>query len=173
MNLEVVLGNIVDAKTDAVLNCANNYLEMGSGVCGAIFQSAGVKALKEECKKIGYCKTGQAVITKGYNLNAKYIIHAVGPIYYGREEDFHLLEQAYTNTLILAEEYGIKTLSLCSISTGVYGFPLDKAVNIALKVIHNYEPKMLEKCYMYCIDKKAYDYFYDAEQEYRKNQNIN
>ena len=168
MDLEVVLGNIVDAKTDAVLNCANNYLSNESGVCGAIFKGAGIKDLEKECNQIGYCETGKAVITKGYKLHSKYIIHAVGLIYYGRQKENELLKEAYINTLMLADNSEIKTLALCSISTGVFGFPLEKAIPIALDVVHNFNPKTLEKCYMYCIDKVTFDCFYKAEQEYRK-----
>ena len=163
MNLEVVFGNIVDAKTDAILNCANSFLERGGGVCGAIFEKAGAKELEKECKEIGCCEIGKAVITKGYNLNAKYIIHAVGPIYRVRENDADLLKQAYLSALELADEHEIKSFALCSISTGIFGFPLDKAIPIALNAIHNFEPKSLEKCYMYCIDEKTYDCFLKAE----------
>lgn len=171
MNLEVVFGNIVDAKTDAILNCANSFLERGGGVCGAIFEKAGVKELERECKEIKCCKIGKAVITKGYNLNAKYIIHAVGPIYYGRKEDSDLLNQAYLSALELADEHEIKSFALCSISTGIFGFPIEKAIPIALNAIHNFEPKSLEKCYMYCIDEKTYDCFLKAEQNYRRTHN--
>lgn len=171
MNLEVVFGNIVDAKTDAILNCANSFLERGGGVCGAIFEKAGVKELERECKEIGCCEIGKAVITKGYNLNAKYIIHAVGPIYHGRKGDSDLLNQAYLNALALADEHEIKSFALCSISTGIFGFPIEKAIPIALNAIHNFEPKSLEKCYMYCIDEKTYDCFLKAEQNYRRTHN--
>ena len=171
MNLEVVLGNIVDAKTDAILNCANSFLERGGAVCGAIFEKAGVKELERECKEIGCCEIGKAVITKGYNLNAKYIIHAVGPIYRGRENDADLLKQAYLSALELADKHEIKSFALCSISTGIFGFPIEKAIPIALNAIHNFEPKSLEKCYMYCIDEKTYDCFLKAEQNYRRTHN--
>ena len=171
MGLEIVLGNIVEAKTDAILNCANCFLERGGGVCGAIFERAGVKELEKECQEIGGCEIGHAVITKGYNLYAKYIIHTVGPIYYGREEDSQKLEEAYLSALKLADENNIKTFALCSVSTGIFGFPLQKAIPIALKTIHSFKPKSLEKCYMYCIDKNTYDFFYKAEQEYRKSHN--
>ena len=171
MNLEVVFGNIVDAKTDAVLNCANCFLEKGGGVCGSIFEKAGAKELDKECKEIGSCEIGKAVITKGYNLNAKYIIHAVGPIYYGRKEDSDLLNQAYLNALALADEHEIKSFALCSISTGIFGFPIEKAIPIALNAIHNFKPKSLEKCYIYCIDEKTYDCFLKAEQNYRRTHN--
>ena len=171
MNLEVVFGNIVDAKTDAVLNCANCFLERGGGVCGAIFENAGAKELDKECKEIGCCKIGKAVMTKGYNLNAKYIIHAVGPIYCDRKEDSDLLRQAYLSALELADEHEIKSFALCSISTGIFGFPIEKAIPIALNAIHNFKPKSLEKCYMYCIDEKTYDCFLKAEQNYRRTHN--
>ena len=119
-------------EVEAVVNAANNYLEMGGGVCGAIFRAAG-NELIEECKEIGHCNTGEAVITKGYNLPNKYIIHTVGPRYTtGENGEAEKLKSAYYESLKLAKIKGIRKIAFPSISTGIYRFPVDEGAKIAL-----------------------------------------
>lgn len=136
--LSIVEGDITTQDTEAIVNAANESLRGGGGVDGAIHRGGGTKIL-EECIKIGGCKTGEAVITKGGNLKAKYVIHAVGPIYKdGKHNEPQLLESAYLSSLRLASAKGIKSMAFPSISTGAYGYPLEEASEIALKTVINY-----------------------------------
>ncbi|MCK4321318.1 O-acetyl-ADP-ribose deacetylase [candidate division WOR-3 bacterium] len=132
--LRIIQGDIIEQDTDAVVNAANKRLAPGGGVAGAIHRVAGVK-LWEECKKFGGCETGDAVITKGYNLPAKWVVHTVGPVYRGREEDLELLALSYENSLKIAEKESIKTISFPAISTGAFGYPMREAAKIAVKTV--------------------------------------
>lgn len=132
--LRIIQGDITEQDTDAVVNAANKRLAPGGGVAGAIHRVAGVK-LWEECKKFGGCETGDAVITKGYNLPAKWVVHTVGPVYRGREEDLELLALSYENSLKIAEKESIKTISFPAISTGAFGYPMREAAKIAVKTV--------------------------------------
>ena len=128
-------GDITKEDTDAIVNAANSSLAGGGGVDGAIHRAGG-SAIMEECRKIGRCPTGKAVITTGGNLKAKYVIHTVGPIYSGGTRDeARLLESAYKESLKLASSKGLKSISFPSISTGAYGYPLKEAAKIALKTV--------------------------------------
>ena len=139
MPFQIVRNDIVKMETEAIVNAANVNLQMGGGVCGAIFKAAGAKELQEECDSIGKIQAGEAVITKGYNLKAKYIIHAVGPIWRGgtyKEEE--LLHKAYTSSLKLASENDIKSIAFPLISTGIYGYPKDQALKVAISAISEF-----------------------------------
>jgi O-acetyl-ADP-ribose deacetylase (regulator of RNase III) len=135
--LELTTGDITKQETEAVVNAANKRLAPGGGVAGAIHKAAGPE-LWEECKKLGGCNTGEAKITKGYDLPASYIIHTVGPVYSGSPEDPKKLAQCYRETLKLAEEHNIKSISFPALSTGYFGYPMEEAARIALKTVSEF-----------------------------------
>jgi len=136
--LELVEGDITQQDTEAIVNAANEQLRVGGGVDGAINRAGGPK-IQEEARKIGRCPTGQAIITTGGNLKAKYVIHTVGPIYKdGRQGEPDLLASAYRESLKLASAKGIKSLAFPSLSTGVYGYPVADAARVALTTIKDY-----------------------------------
>lgn len=164
---EIILGDITKIKADAIVNAANNSLLGGGGVDGAIHRAAGPELL-EECRKLNGCETGQAKITKGYKLPAKYVIHTVGPIWRGggRGED-DLLASCYRNSLRLAAENGIKTIAFPSISTGAYRFPVKRAARIAIMEIMKFlsEDKNVDKVMMVCFDKETMKAYVEALNE--------
>lgn len=126
------IGDITEEKSDAIVNAANNSLLGGGGVDGAIHRKAGA-GLLEECRTLNGCKTGQAKITKGYDLDAPYVIHTVGPVYKDSGTEGELLESCYVSVFELMAKKGLKSVSFPSISTGAYGYPIEKASYIALK----------------------------------------
>ena len=131
--IEIRKIGITDLATDAIVNAANEGLWAGSGVCGAIFRAAGHRQLQEVCDKIGHCDTGSAVITPGFNLKAKYIIHAVGPVWHGGQHgEPAQLYGAYYKSLELAAENGCASIGFPLISAGIFGYPKDQAWNVAL-----------------------------------------
>jgi O-acetyl-ADP-ribose deacetylase (regulator of RNase III) len=134
----VLKGDITGQDIDAVVNAANKSLLGGGGVDGAIHRTAGPQLL-EECRTLGGCETGEAKITKGYNLPAKYVIHTVGPVY-GSEngEEAQLLANCYFNSLALAMNYDIKTIAFPAISTGIYGYPKEEASRIAIMAVKKF-----------------------------------
>lgn len=133
--IELVRGDITLEDTDAIVNVANSMLAGGGGVDGAI-HAAGGSRIMDECRKIGGCPTGKAVITTGGNLKAKNVIHAVGPVYRGGNNgEPSLLASAYRSSLEIAEKNGIRSISFPSISTGTYGYPIKEAAKIALNTV--------------------------------------
>ena len=139
--VKVVQGDITKLKVDAIVNAANSSLLGGGGVDGAIHRAAG-SGLLDECRLLGGCKTGQAKITKGYNLPAKHVVHTVGPVYNGGADGVaELLRSCYENSLKLAVENGVKTIAFPSISTGIFGYPFDEACEIALRAISGFLSK--------------------------------
>ena len=136
--LSIVEGDITKEETEAIVNAANSGLRGGGGVDGAIHRAGGPSIL-EECRKIGHCPTGQAVITSGGNLPAKYVIHTVGPVWSGgNRNEAGLLKSAYLESLKIASKKGLKSVSFPAISTGAYGYPLNEAARIALKTAIDY-----------------------------------
>jgi len=145
MNYKVTIkkGDITRLAVDAIVNAANQSLLGGGGVDGAIHHAAGPELL-EECKTIGGCKVGEAKITKGYNLPAKYVIHTVGPMYAETKGNpAELLADCYLNSLKLADKHAVRSIAFPSISTGVFGYPIEEAAEIAIKTVKDFLDKKL------------------------------
>ena len=160
MDIKIIKGDITKAKVDAIVNAANSRLAAGGGVCGAIFSACDdARALQRECDSVAPCPVGEARITGSYGLTCKHIIHAVGPIYRNDAESAPLLASAYRSSLELAYRYNLESIAFPSISTGIFGYPLDKAVIIALNTIKLYTTNRLKECYIYCFDDRTYNVF--------------
>jgi O-acetyl-ADP-ribose deacetylase (regulator of RNase III) len=139
MSLKIIHADITKQKTDAIVNAANTSLRAGGGVCGAIFAAAGAKNLQTACNKLAPIKTSEAVITPGFNLPSKYIIHAAGPIYRGGgHSEEKLLHDTYTNALKCAVENGCKSIAFPLISSGIYGYPKDEDLAVAKSAINEF-----------------------------------
>lgn len=140
MPFTIVTNDITKMEVDAVVNAANTGLQRGGGVCGAIFQLAGATQLQAACDKLAPIKTGEAVITPGFGLPAKFIIHAVGPIYcqLSKEESERLLRAAYTNSLTIAVKNKCQSIAFPLISSGIYGYPKEEALTVAMGAIEDF-----------------------------------
>jgi len=161
--VEVIKGDITDLDVDAIVNAANESLLGGGGVDGAIHRAAG-KDLLKECRTLGGCKTGNAKITKGYNLKSKYVIHTVGPIWHGgKKGEEQLLRSCYFSSLELAVKNKIRKIAFPAISTGVYGYPKKDAVKIAvgtvMEFLKNDENTEIEKIIFVCFDDFNYQLY--------------
>ena len=160
-NVNVIKSDITQLEVDAIVNAANKSLLGGDGVDGAIHRVAGSELL-DECETLGGCETGEAKLTKGYKLKASYVIHTVGPVWNGgtRGED-QLLANCYKNSLQLANNISLKSIAFPAISTGVYGFPIDRACRIALKSIRDYlkSDDSINEIYLVCFDQVVYDQY--------------
>lgn len=169
-NIQIVIGDITEEETEAIVNAANTALRPGGGVDGAIHRKAG-SGLSEECLQLGGCPVGEARITKGHNLKAKWVIHTVGPIWRGgSKNEAEKLAKAYRNSLLLAAQKGIKSISFPAISTGAYGFPKKLAARIALGEARNFlkDHQMLIR--FVCFDREtAESYLEEIENEDRED----
>jgi len=167
--IEVVEGDITQQRVDAIVNAANTTLLGGGGVDGAIHRAAGPELL-DECRALGGCPTGEAKITKGYKLPAKWVIHTVGPVWRdGLHGENELLASCYRNSLALAEQRGARSIAFPSISTGAYGFPMDKAARIAVTEIRNFleRNRSIGKVLLVCFGKSALEIHREALHEIR------
>jgi O-acetyl-ADP-ribose deacetylase (regulator of RNase III) len=169
--IEIVEGDITKQRVDAIVNAANTKLLGGGGVDGAIHRAAGPELL-EECRALGGCPSGQAKITKGYKLPAKWVIHTVGPVWRGGQHgEEELLASCYRNSLALAEQKGARTIAFPSISTGAYGFPMDKAARIALTEIKRCFERnsSIKEVVLVCFGKSAFDIHREALDKIRNS----
>lgn len=164
-NIQLIKGDITKLKVDAIVNAANSSLLGGGGVDGAIHRAGGPKIL-EECmmirEKQGGCKTGEAVITTGGNLSAKYVIHTVGPVWHdGKNNEDEFLANAYKNSLRLATEYEIKSIAFPNISTGVYGFPKQRAAEVAVNAVKEFLKltTLIKEIFFVCYDEENYEIY--------------
>lgn len=155
--LTVEIGDITRLDVDAIVNAANPQLESGGGVCGAIHRAAGLELLAA-CRTLGGCPTGEARITRGYQLRARWVIHAVGPVWRGggANED-ELLGSCYRHSLALAVREGMLSLAFPAISTGIYGFPLERATRIAVRTVRDglHSPSTLKRVIFVCFDDRT------------------
>ncbi|HEY2584289.1 MAG TPA: O-acetyl-ADP-ribose deacetylase [Tepidisphaeraceae bacterium] len=136
--IRIVRGDITEQRVDAIVNAANSSLLWGGGVDGAIHDAAG-PGLLEECRHLGGCRTGEARLTGGHRLPAKFVIHTVGPVWHGgRRDEDTLLASCYRNSQALAVQHGVRTIAFPAISTGAYGFPLERATRIAIREIRTF-----------------------------------
>ena len=163
----LIEGSITDQRVDAIVNAANNSLLGGGGVDGAIHRAAG-PMLAEECRLLGGCPTGKAKITKGYNLLASWVIHAVGPVWQGgNNQEDALLAECYQNCFALTVLHRLRSIAFPAIGTGAYGFPLHRATRIALGETRTAlkENSLLEKVVFVCFNKKTHDVYRDVLSE--------
>ena len=159
--IELIQADITQLDVDAIVNAANNSLRGGGGVDGAIHRAAGTQLL-DACIKIGGCPTGEARITKGFNLKARFVIHTVGPIWHGGNNDEKsLLARCYSESLLLASENKCTSIAFPNISTGVYGFPKELATEIAIHEVRSFvlKNKSISKVFFCCFDSENFQIY--------------
>lgn len=158
--LELFQGDITKLAVDAIVNAANSTLLGGGGVDGAIHRAAGPELLAE-CRTLGGCRTGEAKITGGYNLPARHVIHTVGPVWSGARDDDPALAACYRNSLRLAAAHDCRSVAFPCISTGVYGFPFQRACRIALATVRGETPRLpvIERVVFVCFGEADYEVF--------------
>lgn len=163
MAFEIINKDITKLDVDVIVNAANTSLQMGGGVCGAIFKAAGAKDLQEACDKLAPIPTGEAVITDGFNLNARYIIHTAGPIYdlENPQTSKKLLADAYKNSLRLAKDNKLNSIAFPLISAGIYGYPEKEAYEIAKNTINDFLKENDMQVFLTIIDKDLLEYIED------------
>ena len=169
--ISIIHGDITKQSVDVIVNAANNSLLGGGGVDGAIHRAAG-PSLLAECATLGGCKTGNAKITKGYNLPAKHVIHTVGPVWRGgSHNEAVLLSNCYKNSLKLAIKNNLKTIAFPAISTGVYGFPIQQATEIAVSTVIDFlkDNPQIEKVIFVCFSERDYRIYQKVVNETIKN----
>jgi O-acetyl-ADP-ribose deacetylase (regulator of RNase III) len=165
--IEIIQADITQLEVEAIVNAANEKLLGGGGVDGAIHRAAGPELL-EACRELNGCPTGEARITKGYNLPARYVIHTVGPVWHGGDRnEKNLLASCYRNSLQLAVDHKLRSLAFPSISTGVYGFPIEQASRIALRVTLDFveTEEAAPRVVMACFSEKDLEVYRQAYQE--------
>ncbi|WML39748.1 macro domain-containing protein [Neobacillus sp. OS1-2] len=157
MPLEIVRHDITKMTVDAIVNAANTSLKMGGGVCGAIFQAAGIQELQRACDQLGGCRAGEAVITNGFQLDAKFIIHTPGPIWNGEgNKEAALLKSSYINAMDLAYKHQCESIAFPLLSTGIYGFPKEEALQIAVSAISSFILQHDMLVYLVVFDKNSF-----------------
>ena len=159
--MKLIRGNITKLELDCVVNAANENLAPGGGVCGAIHLAAG-KELAEKCVKISHCGVGEARITKGYQLKAKYVIHTVGPVWHGGDHgENQYLFNCYKKSLLLSTHHGIETIAFPNISTGIFGYPKELAAETALAAVkqHQRSGRKLKEVIFCCFDDENFQLY--------------
>jgi O-acetyl-ADP-ribose deacetylase (regulator of RNase III) len=155
MHVEAVQGDITAESVDAIVNAANEHLAPGGGVCGAI-HAAGGPAIERECRQIGHCPTGGAVATTAGQLSARWVIHAVGPVWHGGNRgEAELLASAYRSALDEAARVGARSLAFPAISTGIYGYPLAEATAVAVEAVRNWKGEGIDLVRFVCFDSRT------------------
>ena len=168
-NILIKISDITTSTSDCIVNAANQTLLGGGGVDGAIHRAAGSKLL-EECKTLNGCKTGEAKITKGYNLKAKYVIHTVGPIYMQSAKPRHYLASCYKNCLDLAKIHNLHSIDFPAISCGVYGYPITEACEIAYDTIYSWLNENADypmQVTLSCFNQEIYDTYTNIAKDYK------
>lgn len=163
MSFEIINKDITKLDVDAIVNAANTSLQRGGGVCGAIFKAAGAEKLEEACNKLAPIPTGEAVITDGFDLKARYIIHTAGPIYdlENPQKSKNLLADAYKNSLRLAKDNMLNSIAFPLISSGIYGYPKKEAYKIAQNTINDFLEENDMQVFLTIIDKDLLEYLED------------